>query len=60
MEEVLKKTEQSWLDQLKEFSLNNPLLAPLIISLLGFLESFVISGFFFLVYCFYLMAVFLF
>ena len=61
MEEVLKKkTERSWLDSLKEFSVNNPLLAPLIITLLGFLESFVISGFFFPSLLLYLMAVFLF
>ena len=61
MEEVLKKkTEPSWLEQLKEFSVNNRLLAPLIITLLGFLESFVLSGFFFPSLLLYLMAVFLF
>ena len=61
MEEVLKKkTERSWLDELKEFSVNNPLIAPLIITLLGFLESFVVSGFFFPSLLLYLMAVFLF
>ena len=60
MEEVLKKkTESSWLDTLKTFSVNNALLAPLIIMLLGFLESFVISGFFFPSLLLYLMAVFL-
>ncbi len=61
MEEVLKKkTESTWLDGLKDFSVNNPLIAPLIIMLLGFLESFVITGFFFPSLLLYLMAVFLF
>ena len=60
MEDVLKKkTESSWLNTLKEFSLNNALLAPFIIMLLGFLESFVITGFFFPSLLLYLMAVFL-
>tara|TARA_Y100001933_G_scaffold86089_1_gene87380 strand:+ start:233 stop:1798 length:1566 start_codon:yes stop_codon:yes gene_type:complete len=60
IEEVLKKkTEDSWLDSLKNFSVKNPLLAPLIIMMLGFLESFVITGFFFPSLFLYLMAVFL-
>ena len=60
MDEVLKKSTESGSTKIKKFSINNPLLAPFILTILGFLESFVISGVFFPSLFLYLLAVFLF